>query len=144
MTGVASPFGCPGDRGAGLRESVSRQALGRHRAHLPAKWRPAPSVIQTLFQPLRISVRSSLTGETRSAWRTIDEAKLAAIKLRLWTGEKGIYSKLFDSPTTIRPNSNCLFFDIEGRSRTRHWGLSRRRTVPFARQRVALRHKPRR
>ena len=46
--------------------------------------------------------------------RTIDEAKLAAIKLRLWTGEKGIYSKLFDSPTTMRLNSKWLFFDIEG------------------------------
>jgi len=46
--------------------------------------------------------------------RTIDEAKLAAIKLRLWTGEKGIYSKLFDSPTTMRLNSDWLFFDIEG------------------------------
>src|SRR5215469_14710465 len=46
--------------------------------------------------------------------RTIDEAKLAAIKLRLWTGEKGIYSKLFDSPTTMRLNSNWLFFNIEG------------------------------
>jgi hypothetical protein len=46
--------------------------------------------------------------------RTIDEAKLAAIKLRLWTGETGIYSKLFDSPTTMRLNSNWLFFDIEG------------------------------
>ncbi len=46
--------------------------------------------------------------------RTIDEAKLAAIKLRLWTGEKGIYSKLFDSPTTMRLCSNWLFFNIEG------------------------------
>ena len=46
--------------------------------------------------------------------RTIDEAKLAAIKLRLWTGEKGIYSKLFDSPTTMRLNSDWLFFNIEG------------------------------
>src|SRR5438552_11239997 len=48
--------------------------------------------------------------------RTIDEAKLAAIKLRLWTGEKGIYSKLFDSPTTMRLDSNWLFFNIEGLS----------------------------
>jgi hypothetical protein len=60
-------------------------------------------------------------GEELANWRdeerlerTIDEAKLAAIKLRLWTGEKGIYSKLFDSPTTMRLNSNWLFFDIEG------------------------------
>ena len=48
--------------------------------------------------------------------RTIDEAKLAAIKLRLWTGEKGIYSRLFDSPTTMRLDSNWLFFNIEGLS----------------------------
>src|SRR6266513_2601024 len=48
--------------------------------------------------------------------RTIDEAKLAAIKLRLWTGEKGIYSKLFDSPTTMRLDSNWLFFNVEGLS----------------------------
>ncbi len=45
---------------------------------------------------------------------TIDEAKLEAIKLRLWTGEKAIYSNFFDSPTTMRLNSNWLFFDIEG------------------------------
>ena len=28
--------------------------------------------------------------------RVMDEAHLAAIKLRSWTGEKGIYSRLFD------------------------------------------------
>jgi hypothetical protein len=44
----------------------------------------------------------------------MNEAKLAAVKLRLWTGEKGIYSKLFDSPTTMRLNSDWLFFDFEG------------------------------
>src|ERR1700740_708728 len=31
--------------------------------------------------------------------RTIDEAHLAAIKLRSWTGEGGIYANLFDRPT---------------------------------------------
>ena len=46
--------------------------------------------------------------------RTIDEAKLAAIKLRSWTGEKGIYAKLFDAPTTMRIDSNWLFFNVEG------------------------------
>jgi type IV secretory pathway VirB4 component len=30
--------------------------------------------------------------------RVMDEAHLAAIKLRSWTGEKGVYSKLFDRP----------------------------------------------
>jgi type IV secretory pathway VirB4 component len=48
--------------------------------------------------------------------RTIDEARLAAIKLRAWTGEKGIYAKLFDAHTTMRLDSNWLFFDVEGLS----------------------------
>ncbi|MGB6875406.1 MAG: hypothetical protein WBD87_05175 [Candidatus Acidiferrales bacterium] len=46
--------------------------------------------------------------------RTIDEARLAAIKLRSWTGEKGIYAKLFDAHTTMRLDSNWLFFNVEG------------------------------
>ncbi len=54
-------------------------------------------------------------GEERLE-RTMDEAKLAAAKLRLWTGEKGIYSKLFDSPTTMRLDASWLFFNIEGLS----------------------------
>ena len=46
--------------------------------------------------------------------RTMDEAHLAAIKLRQWTGEKGIYAKLFDAPTTMRLDGNWLFFNVEG------------------------------
>lgn len=48
--------------------------------------------------------------------RTIDEARLAAIKLRAWTGEKGMYAKLFDAHTTMRLDSNWLFFNVEGLS----------------------------
>jgi hypothetical protein len=48
--------------------------------------------------------------------RTIDEARLAAIKLRSWTGEKGIYAKLFDAHTTMRLDSGWLFFNVEGLS----------------------------
>jgi len=48
--------------------------------------------------------------------RTIDEARLAAIKLRGWTGEKGIYAKLFDAHTTMRLESSWLFFNVEGLS----------------------------
>ncbi len=48
--------------------------------------------------------------------RTIDEARLAAIKLRAWTGERGIYAKLFDARTTIQLDSNWLFFNVEGLS----------------------------
>ncbi|HXX26933.1 MAG TPA: hypothetical protein VEI99_00645 [Terriglobales bacterium] len=46
--------------------------------------------------------------------RTIDEAHVAAIKLRSWTGETGIYARLFDKPTTMRLDSEWLFFNIEG------------------------------
>jgi hypothetical protein len=45
--------------------------------------------------------------------RMMDEAHLAAIKLRSWTGEKGIYSKLFDQPTTISLDNPWLFFNVE-------------------------------
>jgi len=48
--------------------------------------------------------------------RTMDEARLAAIKFRGWTGEKGIYAKLFDAHTTMRLDSNWLFFNVEGLS----------------------------
>jgi hypothetical protein len=48
--------------------------------------------------------------------RTIDEAKLAAIKLRSWTGERGIYARLFDASTTMKIDSSWLFFNVEGLS----------------------------
>jgi type IV secretory pathway VirB4 component len=47
--------------------------------------------------------------------RTIDEAHLAAVKLRSWT-EGGIYAKLFDRATTMRLDSDWLFFNLEGLS----------------------------
>src|SRR5260370_28538852 len=47
--------------------------------------------------------------------RTIDEARLASIKLRTWT-EEGIYSRLFDRHTNIRTDNNWLFFNVEGLS----------------------------
>jgi hypothetical protein len=45
--------------------------------------------------------------------RVMDEAHLAAIKLRSWTREKGVYAKLFDRPTTISLDSPWLFFNVE-------------------------------
>jgi len=48
--------------------------------------------------------------------RTMDEAHLAAIKLRSWTGDSGIYANLFDRPTTMRLDSDWLFFNVEGLS----------------------------
>src|SRR5215469_12873918 len=47
--------------------------------------------------------------------RTLDEARLASIKLRTWT-EGGIYSRLFDRHTNIRTDNNWLFFNVEGLS----------------------------
>ena len=46
----------------------------------------------------------------------MDEARLAAIKLRSWTGESGIYANLFDRPTTMRLDSDWFFFNVEGLS----------------------------
>jgi len=43
----------------------------------------------------------------------MDEARLAALKLRPWAGEKGVYSKLFDAPTSMRLDNNWLYFDVE-------------------------------
>ena len=45
--------------------------------------------------------------------RTVEEAKLAALKLREWTGERGVYSKLFDQHTTLQTDADWLFFNIE-------------------------------
>ena len=45
--------------------------------------------------------------------RVMDEAHLAAIKLRSWCGEKGVYAKLFDRPTTISLANPWLFFNVE-------------------------------
>jgi type IV secretory pathway VirB4 component len=45
--------------------------------------------------------------------RIRDEAQLAAVKLREWTGEK-VYARLFDRPTTIRTDNHWLFFNVEG------------------------------
>ena len=45
--------------------------------------------------------------------RAMDEARLAALKLRQWTGEKGVYARLFDALTTMRLDNNWLFFNVE-------------------------------
>lgn len=45
--------------------------------------------------------------------RLMDEASLAAIKLRSWTGERGVYARLFDRPTTVPLDSPWLFFNVE-------------------------------
>src|SRR5215471_17935183 len=65
------------------------------------------------FNDLREELANWRDGEKMQ--RTIDEAQLAAIKLRSWT-ESGIYARLFDQPTTMRLDSDWLFFNVEGLS----------------------------
>lgn len=45
--------------------------------------------------------------------QVMELARLAAIKLRSWTGEHGVYAKLFDRKTTIGLSNPWLFFNIE-------------------------------
>lgn len=45
--------------------------------------------------------------------RVMDEAHLASVKLRTWTGEKGVYSRLVDEPTTVSLDDDWLFFNVE-------------------------------
>ena len=45
-------------------------------------------------------------------------AQLASVSLRQWTGEKGVYSKLFDRHTTMRTYAGS-FSISKGRVRTR-------------------------
>lgn len=75
----------------------------------------------------RVSIRSSSPvptfGDLRDElahWRDEDkshrmmeEAALAAAKLRSWTGERGVYARLFDRPTTVPLDSPWLFFNVE-------------------------------
>jgi hypothetical protein len=65
------------------------------------------------FSDLRDELAQWRDGEKMQ--RTIDEARLASIKLRTWT-EGGIYSRLFDRHTNIRTDNNWLFFNVEGLS----------------------------
>src|SRR5260370_18362683 len=48
--------------------------------------------------------------------RTMDEARVAGVKWRRWTGESGIYATLSDRPTTMQLDSDWLFFNVEGLS----------------------------
>jgi len=63
-----------------------------------------------------VNARGRWTGhlfQSRFASVVMDEAHLAAIKLRSWTGEKGVYARLFDRPTTISLDNPWLFFNVE-------------------------------
>ncbi len=82
-------------------------ATYKRRASRPSN--PTPTytdLVQTL---------STWTGREKLE-RVVDEAQLAAIKLRMWTGEGGMYTRLFDRHTTARLDNGWLFFNVEGLS----------------------------
>ena len=90
-----------------LVDNVISEAIGRTYKRVGLRYaNPVPT-----FSDLRDELAQWQDEEKMQ--RAIDEAKLAAIKLRTWT-EKGIYSRLFDRHTNIRTDNNWLFFNVEG------------------------------
>lgn len=90
-----------------LLDSVLTDAIGRTYKRRAAQLsNPIPT-----FSDLRDELNQWRDEERNQ--RAMDEARLAALKLREWTGEKGIYSRLFDAPTTMRLDNSWLFFNVE-------------------------------
>ena len=88
------------DTDTSLLDNVLTDAIGRVYKRCSIRYsNPIPT-----FNDLREELANWRDAEKMQ--RTIDEAHLAAIKLRSWT-EGGIYAKLFDEPTTMRLDSDC-------------------------------------
>jgi len=97
------------DMDTSLLDNVLTDAIGRVYKRCSIRYsNPIPT-----FNDLREELANWRDAEKMQ--RTIDEAHLAAIKLRSWT-EGGIYARLFDQPTTMRLDSDWLFFNVEGLS----------------------------
>jgi hypothetical protein len=98
---------------ATLVDNVISEAIGRTYKRVGLRYaNPVPT-----FSDLRDELAQWQDEEKMQ--RAIDEAKLAAVKLRTWT-DKGIYSRLFDRHTNIRTDNNWLFFNVEGLSSDSH------------------------
>jgi type IV secretory pathway VirB4 component len=96
-----------------LVDNVISEAIGRTYKRVGLRYaNPVPT-----FSDLRDELAQWQDEEKMQ--RSVDEAKLAAIKLRTWT-DKGIYSRLFDRHTNIRTENNWLFFNVEGLSSDAH------------------------
>ena len=90
-----------------LLDNLITEAI--HRTYKRASIRPSCPI--PTFSDLRDEL-AQWRDEERNQ-RVMDEARLAAIKLRSWTGEKGVYARLFDHPTTISLDNPWLFFNVE-------------------------------
>src|SRR5256886_1108638 len=100
---------------SGLLDTVLSDAITRVYRRVESRpTNPIPT-----FSDLRDELANWRSGDRLQgaiSERSIGEAQLAALKLKDWTGEKGTYSRLFDRHTTVRTDSNWLFFNIEGLS----------------------------
>jgi type IV secretory pathway VirB4 component len=100
---------------SGLLDAVLSDAITRVYRRVESRpTNPVPT-----FSDLRDELANWRSGERLQpgiSERSIGEAQLAGLKLKDWTGEKGTYSRLFDRHTTVRTDSNWLFFNIEGLS----------------------------
>src|SRR5262250_1152607 len=97
------------DTDTSLLDNVLTDAIGRVYKRCSIRYsNPTPT-----FNDLREELANWHDAEKMQ--RTIDEAHLAAIKLRQWT-ESGIYANLFDRPTDMLLDSDWLFFNLEGLS----------------------------
>ena len=90
-----------------LLDNLITEAI--HRTYKRASIRPSCPI--PTYSDLRDELAQWRDEEKNQ--RVMDEARLAAIKLRSWTGEKGVYAKLFDHPTTISLDNPWLFFNVE-------------------------------
>jgi type IV secretory pathway VirB4 component len=99
----------------GLLDTVLSDAIARVYRRVESRpTNPVPT-----FSDLRDELANWRSGDRLQGGiseRSIGEAQLAGLKLKDWTGEKGTYSRLFDRHTTVRTDSNWLFFNIEGLS----------------------------
>jgi hypothetical protein len=100
---------------SGLLDTVLSDAIARVYRRVESRpTNPVPT-----FGDLRDELANWRSGDRLQdgiSERSIGEAQLASLKLKDWTGEKGTYSRLFDRHTTVRTDSNWLFFNIEGLS----------------------------
>ena len=100
---------------SGLLDTVLSDAIARvYRRVENRPTNPVPT-----FSDLRDELANWRSGDRLQGGiseRSIGEAQLAGLKLKDWTGENGTYSRLFDRHTTVRTDSNWLFFNIEGLS----------------------------
>jgi hypothetical protein len=98
-----------------LLDTVLGDAIGR--VYRRVGMRPTNPI--PTFSDLRDELANWRSGERLQgsvSERSIGEAQFAALKLHDWTGERGTYSRLFDRHTSVRTDSNWLFFNIEGLS----------------------------